>query len=94
MQKIEEVRTSTASRLHNTAATLHDRADHIPGVQQACGFMHRAADKLNTVADYMGEKDTKQMLADAEGAAKRNPGRSLLIAGALGFLLGRALRRT
>jgi hypothetical protein len=32
------------------------------------------------------------MMADVETVVRRNPGPSLLVAGALGFLIGRAFR--
>jgi ElaB/YqjD/DUF883 family membrane-anchored ribosome-binding protein len=90
MSKIEESRTSVASSLHSAATTLHQKADS--GVQAAGHVAHSAADKLEAVAGYMRDNDTKQMMADVEEVVKKNPGRSLLVAVAVGFLAGRALR--
>jgi ElaB/YqjD/DUF883 family membrane-anchored ribosome-binding protein len=92
MNKIEESRTSVASSLQSAATTLHQKADS--GVQAAGNVAHSAADKLEAVAGYMRDNDTKKMMADVEEVVKKNPGRSLLVAVAVGFLAGRALRNS
>jgi ElaB/YqjD/DUF883 family membrane-anchored ribosome-binding protein len=53
---------------------------------------HSTAEKVEAVATYMEGHDTRQMMAEMEAVVKRNPGPSLLIAAAFGFLMGRALR--
>src|ERR1051326_5931747 len=92
VNKIEETRTSAANSLQSAATTLHQKA--ATGVQAAGNMAHPAADKLETVAGYMRDHDTKQMMADVEEIVKKNPGRSLLLAVALGCLVGRAVRNT
>jgi ElaB/YqjD/DUF883 family membrane-anchored ribosome-binding protein len=54
---------------------------------------HTAADRLNTTADYVRRNDVNRMMADVETLVKNNPGPSLLIAAAFGFLVGRAVIR-
>ena len=61
-----------------------------PKVQQ---FAHAAAERLSTTADYMRSHDAKRMLADVGNVVKNNPGPSLVIAAAFGFVIGRALTR-
>ena len=53
---------------------------------------HSAAEKVDAVAGYLQGHDTKQMMADVQAIVKKNPGPSILIAAAVGFLIGRALR--
>jgi ElaB/YqjD/DUF883 family membrane-anchored ribosome-binding protein len=89
MNKIEENRVSAAGALHNAASSLHQNADKLPNGPD---MAHSAADRVEAVARYMQNHDSKQMMADVEAWVKRNPGPSLLVAGALGFLLGRAVR--
>jgi len=89
MNKIEENRVSAAGALHNAASTLHQKADRLPNTPD---MAHSAADKVDAVANYLQGHDTKQMMADVETVVRRNPGPSLLVAGALGFLIGRAFR--
>lgn len=89
MNKIEENRVSAAGALHNAASSMHQKADKLPNGPD---LAHSAADRVEAVASYLQGHDTKQMMADVETIVRRNPGPSLLVAGALGFLIGRAFR--
>jgi ElaB/YqjD/DUF883 family membrane-anchored ribosome-binding protein len=89
MNKIEENRVSAAGALHDAASTMHQKADKLPNGPD---MAHSAADRVDAVASYLQAHDTKQMMADVETVVRRNPGPSLLVAGALGFLIGRAFR--
>ena len=89
MNKIEENRVSAAGALHNAASSMHQKADKLPNGPD---LAHSAADRVDAVASYLQGHDTKQMMADVETVVRRNPGPSLLVAGALGFLIGRAFR--
>ena len=89
VDKIEENRISAAGALHTAATSLHDNASKMPNVP---AMAHSAAEKVDAVAGYLQGHDTRQMMADVETVVKKNPGPSLLIAGALGFLIGRAFR--
>ena len=89
MNKIEENRVSAASALHSAASNMHQKADKLPNGPD---LAHSAADRVDAVASYLQGHDTKQMLADVETVVRRNPGPSLVVAGVLGFLVGRAFR--
>ena len=89
MNKIEENRVSAAGALHNAASSMHQKADKLPNGPD---LAHSAADRVEAVASYLQGHDTKQMMADVETVVRRNPGPSLLMAGVLGFLVGRAFR--
>ena len=89
VNKIEENRVSAAGALHDAATGLHDNAGKLPNGPD---LAHSAAEKVDAVAGYLQGHDTKQMMADVETIVKKNPVPSLLIAGAVGFLIGRALR--
>lgn len=89
VDKIEENRIAAAGALHTAATSLHDNAAKMPNVP---AMAHSAAEKVDAVAGYLQGHDTRQMMADVETVVKKNPGPSLLIAGALGFLIGRAFR--
>ena len=51
------------------------------------------ADRLRTAAEYVRNRDAAGMMDDLVAVAKDNPGPSLLVAGAIGFMVGRALTR-
>ena len=84
-------RDTAASGLASAASAIHARADQLPGGETVSGLAHSAADKLTSTADYVRQNDVKRMLADVEQIVKKNPGPSLLVAVAVGFLVGRAL---
>lgn len=90
--KIDQNRAVAASGLEGAAATLHQRAGQLPGGEKVTQFAHSAADKLNATAGYVRENDLNRMKSDIEGLVKKNPGTSLLVAAALGFLIGRSLK--
>ena len=92
IDKIEQGRQSAASSLQSAASTLHEKADNLPGVERAGNIAHSTASKLESVAGYMRDHDTKQMMADVESVVKKHPAQSLLAAVAIGFLVGRAFR--
>lgn len=92
-QTVDDGRKTAADRLGSAASAVRDRADQLPGGPKVQQFAHAAADGLNTTADYMRSHDAKRMLADVKGVVKNNPGPSLVIAAALGFILGRSRSR-
>jgi ElaB/YqjD/DUF883 family membrane-anchored ribosome-binding protein len=89
MNKLEDNRISAAGALHDTAGSIHENAGRLPNGPD---MAHSAAEKVDAVAGYVDRHDTKQMMADVEGVVKRNPMPALLIAGAVGFLIGRTIR--
>ncbi|MBV9503241.1 MAG: hypothetical protein JO138_28030 [Acidobacteriaceae bacterium] len=90
--KVDEKRGPAADALENAAATIHEKAENLPGGETVRSVAHSAADKLESTAGYIREHDVRAMLTDVEDVVKRNPGPSLLIAAAIGFLIGRAFR--
>jgi len=85
--KLEGSCQSTAKALEWTAASLHSRANQISD------FTHSAADRLQDTAKYFRESDVEHMADDVQKVVRRYPGRSLVAAAILGFLIGRGLRR-
>ena len=84
--RIEETRQATASRLRNTAETLHNK------VEGASVVAHRAADKVSAMGNYLDEHSVKEMVTDVKGAMSRNPGKTLVISLIAGILVGKAFR--
>lgn len=83
---------SAATGLDKAAATLHEKAENLPGVDTISGLTHSAADKLSATAGYVREHDVDRMMADVKTLVRNNPGPSLLAVGVIGFLVGRAFR--
>ena len=90
---MDEGRSRAAEGLDSAAETLKDRARNLPGGERVTEFAHAAADRLGKAADYVRDNDVRRMVSDVESVVSKNPGPSLLIAAAFGFLVGRAMTR-
>ena len=88
--KIDENRDAAAAGLQKAATALHDKAEHLPGVETISTLAHDTANKLTATADYVRDNNVNRMMADVEVLVKKNPGPSLLAAVVVGFLAGRA----
>jgi len=88
--RIDQNRESAATGLESAAATLHEKADSLPGGEKVTNLAHTAADKISSTAEYVKRHDVNGMMADVEHFVKNNPGPSLLAAAVVGFLVGRA----
>ena len=90
---IDEGRSKAAEGLDSAADTLKDKVRNLPGGERVSEFAHVAADRLGKAADYVRDNDVRRMMSDVESVVAKNPGPSLLIAAAFGFLIGRAITR-
>ncbi len=59
----------------------------------AGGKNHEEAQACEQAADYLRETGMDSMVADVEAMVKRHPGAALVVAGVLGFMVGRTLSR-
>lgn len=92
-QTVDDARQTAADRLGSAASAVEDRAEQLPGGPSVQRFAQAAAERLGTTADYVRNHDAKDMLADIQRVVKNNPGPSLVIAAAFGFVIGRSLTR-
>lgn len=91
ISKIDENRVAAASALRGTASSIHESADKLPNVPD---LAHSAARGVDSVANYLESRDTRQFLGDIGSVVKRNPVPSLLVAACAGFLIGRSIRNS
>jgi len=89
----KQIRSTVADKLQAAAQTLHQKADRSGQQAEFSTFGHRAAGWLERSADYVNEMEPQRLKSDIETQVRRNPGRSLLIAGVVGLALGGLLRR-
>lgn len=77
---------SYSSAIHESAKSLEEKDPNI------AYFTHRAADRLQGVADYVRTRDFKDVRHDAEDVARRHP--AIFFGGlfAAGLLLGNLLK--
>ena len=87
--KINANRKAAAGSLEKASAAIHEKADHLPGGEDVSNLAHEAAGKLKTTARYVRKRDVNGMLKDLGNGVKNNPGPALVVAAAVGFLVGR-----
>jgi len=81
-------RIAVADGLDGAAARLNDGGDRVAGAA------HDAADKLEVSANYVRKNNRGAMLRDMQDIVKAHPGKVVIGAVVLGFLAGRAFRRS
>src|SRR5262245_65833941 len=91
---VDEGRTMAAERLDDAAYAIDEQADDLPGGRRVKEFARTAADRLSSTADYVRSHDAASMMADVETTVRNNPGPALLVAAAVGFMVGRAFARS
>lgn len=89
----DQVKSTVAEKLHAAARSLHDTAGRSIRPNELTGFGHQAAEWLDRSAEYVNQFEPARVRNDIEKEVRNNPGRSLLIAGAVGLVLGGLLRR-
>jgi ElaB/YqjD/DUF883 family membrane-anchored ribosome-binding protein len=90
--------TVTDCRLQPTAEPDESDAGRAKEPDQLSGSVlanlaEGARDGLEAAAEYVRTTDGRQMLATLETFIKNNPGVSLTVAAAFGFVVGRSIRR-
>jgi ElaB/YqjD/DUF883 family membrane-anchored ribosome-binding protein len=88
-----EVRQSIADTLQQAAESLGKAASGHQQQSGLAGLEKHVAEWLDQSATYVRQFDYEREQARAREHVTRHPGRSLLIAGAVGLALGALLRR-
>jgi ElaB/YqjD/DUF883 family membrane-anchored ribosome-binding protein len=89
----ENVKITIADKLRNVAGVIGEKAadqDAQPGMAQ---YGMRASEWLNRSAEYVRQFDYEREDARVREFVRKSPGRSILIAGGVGLILGAILRR-
>lgn len=89
---LDTIKDTVADKLHAVAGAIQQKA----GQNQenaVAGYAGQAAGWLDDAAEYVRDVDQRKVKADLQKQVRNNPGRSLLVAGAAGLLLGFLFRR-
>jgi ElaB/YqjD/DUF883 family membrane-anchored ribosome-binding protein len=92
--KADAIKKTVSEKLRTAARAVADKATD-PRMQDTLTGRYgpQVSSWLNSSADYVSDMNVEQVKSDLQQQVRRNPGRSLLIAGAFGLLLGSLLRR-
>ncbi len=91
----ENIKNNIADKLHNVADALNEKVSNaaIQDEQsQVVQYEKLASEWLEHSAEYIRQFDYKQTDARLKQSIKKHPGRSLLIAGGVGLIIGAMLR--
>ena len=87
------IRSNVADKLHTVAQTIF-RKVNTPGINpEVASYGKDASAMLEQSADYIRDFDYDKAAVAVRDYVKKNPGRSLLIAGLSGLVLGAIFRR-
>lgn len=89
----ENVKNRIADKLHYIAQVMCKKADDPDTQTDVAACEKQASEWLDHSAEYLRQFDCKQADAKAREYVRQNPGRSILIAGAVGLIIGAVLRR-
>ena len=89
----ENVKNVIADKLHNVAVALGGEATAQDAQSGATHYGKHAAELLDQSAEYVRQFDYEQVDARVQEHVRHSPGRSLLIAGAVGLIIGAILKR-
>src|SRR5262245_30924600 len=87
------VRETVAEGLFRAADAIHQKSSQAEQESELANIGNRAAEWLERSADYVKDIEPQQLKSDIENQVRSHPGRSLLIAGVAGLILGRVFRR-
>ena len=89
----DNLKETVADKLHTAAGAIQDKVGRGGQASGVSEYGRTAAEWLDRSSDYVRGMDPQQLRTDVENQVRRNPGRSLLIAGAAGLILGAIFRR-
>ena len=92
-QRASSTMTQVGDTLEQVAQAVHGASDNLRAEQpQLAGFADTAADQVERAAQYLRERDAREVIEGAQDFARRQP---VVVVGAglaLGLLVGRALK--
>jgi ElaB/YqjD/DUF883 family membrane-anchored ribosome-binding protein len=86
----EHVKHVLADTLHRAAEGLSEKA---AARDTESGIVQQASEWMDHSAEYVRQFDYTQKDAEAREYIRQNPGRSLLMAGGVGLIIGALVRR-
>jgi hypothetical protein len=89
----DRIKVRIAGKLRQTAETLYGKTEDNQTPRGEPNFGSQASAWLHNSADYVERMEPKKIKDDITEQVRRNPGKSLLVASAVGLILGAIFRR-
>jgi ElaB/YqjD/DUF883 family membrane-anchored ribosome-binding protein len=89
--KLDEVRNQTADALRTAASSVRSTGRQSSEIIDNCAA--NTADRLGATASYLEQHDVTGVASGFRQVVRRHPGSSLIVATAIGFFAGSAIRR-
>lgn len=89
----DKLKNIIADKLHSAAESLGEKGADQDEESGTAKYRKQASEWLDHSAESVRKFDYKETDADIRQYVKERPGRSLLIAGAVGLIIGAILRR-
>ncbi len=89
----DRLQNRIADKLHQAAETMFGKTEDNQIQQEGANLGAQAGAWLHGSADYIAQMEPEKIKADLTQQMRSNPGKSLLVAGAAGLILGALLRR-
>ena len=93
-EQARNTQSQASDSLHSLAGELREMADSGQRQGVASDLAAEAADRLGSLADWLGRREPGDLIAEVRKLARRRPGAFLLGAAAAGVLAGRLTRGT
>jgi hypothetical protein len=99
-ERAVQLKTQIADKLETSASTIRKRSSDTAKIDDAIATTkekvadagNRVASGMEKSAEWLRDANVSSLKQGLERQVKENPGRTLLIAGAIGYLLGRAFK--
>jgi ElaB/YqjD/DUF883 family membrane-anchored ribosome-binding protein len=89
----ENVKSFIADKLHHVAEALDEKEEVQDAQSGIAQYGKQASEWFDQSAEYVRQFDYEQANARVREYVRQSPGRSLLIAGGVGLIIGAILRR-
>ena len=90
---LNQIKGTIAEKLKTAAEVLREKTSQPERTGALSAYGTQASKWLDSSADYVRELNIEQVKTDVQNQIRHNPGRTLLIAGAIGMVLGTFFRR-
>lgn len=90
----DRIKSTVVDKLRSASQALEEKSSSMQGQNESLSnYGQQTARWLDKSATYIDEADTQKVKNDLQDQVRNHPGRSLIIAGAVGLVLGAIFRR-